>query len=146
MDTLMILKAAGLVAASAAGSLIVDMQGGASSGSLGGPAECISELVIDVSALEIDSATDFYSIILQGSPDAAFGTAANIVELVQLSLGHKTARLSDSDKDSTVGRYILPFSNEHCGTTFRYLRLYTVVAGTIVTGINYSAYIAKKVH
>ena len=41
--------------------------------------------------------------------------------------------------DSAVGRYELPTTNEINGTVYRYMRLYTDVAGTIATGINYSA-------
>lgn len=138
-DTLWLLKAAALVAASAAGSLIIDTKAGASSGSLGLGPEVMGELQIDVSAMEIATGDEYYTIILQGSPDATFGTAGNIVELCAISLGAKAGRLSDADKDSAVGRHRLLFTNELNGTTYRYLRIYTVVAGTIATGINYEA-------
>jgi len=39
-----------------------------------------------------------------------------------------------------VGRYTLPFSNEDNGTFYRYVRVYTVVGGTIASGINYTAW------
>jgi hypothetical protein len=100
------------------------------------------ELLIDITAIEIDSTDEIYDIVLQGSPDAAFGTAANVQELAQLSVGVSNTKRTDSDKTNLVGRYTLPFTNEAAGVTYRYLRLYTVVAGTIVTGINYSAYAA----
>lgn len=44
---------------------------------------------------------------------------------------------------SASGRYVIPFRNEEGGTTYRYVRLSTLVAGTIATGINFSAFIAK---
>jgi hypothetical protein len=44
---------------------------------------------------------------------------------------------------STSGRYVIPFRNEEGGTTYRYVRLSTLVAGTVATGINFSAFIAK---
>lgn len=128
-DSALALKAAGLVAASAAGSLILDVGDGYVKG----------VLMANVTALEIATGNEFYGLILQGSPDAAFGTAGNIVELAQISIGAKGARLSDADKDDTVGLYEMLVHNRWNGTTFRYLRIYTVVAGTIATGINYDA-------
>jgi len=128
-DSTLSLKAAGLVAASAAGSLIVDLGDGYSK----------AVLLAKVSALEIASGDEFYSLILQGSPDAAFGTAGNIVELAQFSLGAKGPRLSDADKDDTTGVYDWPVHNRWNGTNYRYVRIYTKVAGTIATGINYEA-------
>lgn len=133
------LKDAGLVAASAAAQVdsaakVLDLGGGLVEGNI----------VIDVSALEIASNDEDYDIVAQLSPDAAFGTAANIQDWVTLNLGASETKSTDSDKDDTTGRYILPFRNEVNGTIYRYLRLYTVVVGTIATGINYKAYLAKN--
>ena len=85
-----------------------------------------------------------YDIVLQLSPDAAFGTAANIVDQCDLHLGADGVKRTDSDKDDIVGRYIVPFCNERAGTTYRYARLYTVVVGTIATGINYTGRMSKS--
>jgi hypothetical protein len=134
-DTLLVLKAAGLIAASAAVATIVDT---------GGTGHFSGEIVIDVSALEIASNDEIYDIVLQGSPDAAFGTAGNIQELAAISLSAKEVKRTDSDKDDVIGRYIMPFRNEFAGTNYRYLRLYTVVAGAVATGINYAAFIGKR--
>jgi len=133
VDTNLQLKASAAVTSSAAGSLILDL----------GDAVFRGAVVIDVSALEIGTGDEFYTIILQGSPDSGFGTAGNIVELCQINLGAKSPRLSDADKDDTTGRFILRFQNEYNGATYRYLRLYTKVAGTIATGINYEAHVVK---
>lgn len=133
VDSNMQLKAAALVAASAAGSLILNV----------GDAFMKGAVVIDVTALEIGTGDEFYTIILQGSPDAAFGTAGNIVELCQINLGAKSPRLSDADKDDTTGRFILRFQNEYNGAIYPYLRIYTKVAGTIATGINYEAHVVR---
>jgi len=132
VDTNLQLKASAAVTSSAAGSLILDL----------GDAFFRGAVVIDVSALDIASTDEFYTIILQGSPDSGFGTAGNIVELCAIHIGAKGPRLSDADKDSTTGRYILRFQNELNGATYRYLRLYTVVAGTTPT-ITYEAHVVK---
>jgi len=138
-DNNLLLKDAGLVAASAAATVlsagkILDLGAGLVEG----------DIVIDVSALEIASNTEIYDIVAEVSPDAAFGTAGNIVERVALNLSAKEVKRTDCDKDDAIGRYILPFSNEHNGTVYRYMRLYTVVAGDVATGINYTAFLAKK--
>lgn len=135
-DASLLLKAAGLVAATGDGSLILDV----------GAGMVDADLVIDVTALEIDSNNESYEIILQGSPDATFGTAANIVPLASITIGdHASTRLGvlTLGADDTVGRYVMPVRNERNGTTYRYLRLTYVVVGTVATGINFSAWLAK---
>lgn len=136
-DAALLLKAAALVAATANGSLVLDVGSGMVKG----------DLIIDVTALEIDSNDESYEVILQGSSDLAFGTAANISSLCSVTMGDKAStRLASGvfqvGTDDAIGRYTLPFRNERNGTTFRYLRIKTIVAGTIATGINYSAWLA----
>lgn len=133
------LKDAGLVAASAAAQVnsanrVLDLGSGFVEG----------DIVLDVSALEIASDNEIYDIIAQLSPDPNFGTAGNIVERCALNLSAKEVKRSDCDKDDAIGRYTLPFNNEHKGTLYRYMRLYTVVGGAVATGINYTAFLAKK--
>src|SRR5207244_6477898 len=94
-DNSLLLKAAALVASSADGSLIVDAGAGL--------VDC--DMVIDVSAIETDSSDESYAIILEGSPDAAFGTAGNIVALSRTILGHSSATaMAPTGATSTVGR------------------------------------------
>lgn len=138
IDTALQLKDAGLVAISGAAQVasaakILDLGAGFVEG----------DIVLDVSALEIGTGDESYDIVAQVSPDADFGTAGNIVERIEIHLGAKGTKRTDSDKDDTAGRYVLPFDNEQGGTVYRYLRLYTVVAGTIATGINYTAWLVK---
>ena len=60
--------------------------------------------------------------------------------VITLRLGAAEVQTTDCNADNATGRYIVPFTNEFNGTNFRYLRLYTIVTGTIATGINYKAY------
>lgn len=127
------LQDAGLVSSSAAGTRILDL----------GPGAGIrfGAVVIDVSAIEIASNDEAYTIHVQASSDAAFGTAGNVVELASVLLGAKETKLSDSDRDDAVGRRILMYYNAaEDMTPLRYLRLYITVAGTIATGINFTAF------
>lgn len=131
-DATALLQAAGLVAASAAGTNIEDLGPGIG--------RRVFKVVYDITALEIASNDEIYDLIVQGSPDAAFGTAANIVELGALSVSAKEVKRSDSDRDDAIGRRVIYVENtDEDGTPLRYIRLYNVVAGTIATGINFSA-------
>lgn len=127
-------KDAGLVAASAAATVdsaaqVIDLGTGVFKGMM----------IIDVSALEIASNTEIYDIVIQGSPDSTF-IAATMAELASINLSAKEVKRTDCDKDDAIGRYKLYFDNEQNGTYYRYARVYTVVAGDIATGINYTAY------
>lgn len=132
------LKDAGLVASSAAATVasaakVLDLGAGFVKGNI----------VLEVTALEIASNDEIYDIVAQLSSDSDFGTAANIVERCALNLSAKEVKRTDCDRDDTTGRFILPFDNEVAGTIYRYMRLYTIVGGSIASGINYSAYLAR---
>jgi hypothetical protein len=96
-------------------------------------------MIIDVSALEIADNDEIYDIVIQGSPDTDF-TDTTMVELCALNLSAAEVKRTDCNKDDTTGRYKLYFDNENDGTYYRYLRVYTVVAGTITDGINFTAW------
>ena len=128
-DHATLLKAAGAVAASAAGSVILDL----------GDGFMEADLVIDVTALEVADGNEIYTVSLEGSSVAAMTSGS--VELAKLTFGNNPA---PADADTAVGRHVLPVRNELNGTLYRYVRVYTTVAGTVATGINYSAFLAKK--
>lgn len=127
------MKASAAVTASAASSDILD---------LGEDSFVSGDVVIDVTAIDIAGTDEIYTIVVQGSPDAAFGTAANVHELCQINLGAKQTKITDSDKDDVIGRYVLPMRNRAYDTVFRYVRLYTVCVGA-TKSITYSAYLCK---
>lgn len=134
-DADLLLKDAGLIAASAAAQVagspkVLDV----------GPARMDGVVVIDVSAIEIASNDEEYDIILQGCALADF--SSGIESLAQMNMGATEVRQGGA-KDSETGRFEMLFTNEQDGTVYRYLRLYTVVAGSIASGINFTAYIAK---
>jgi len=128
-DHATLLKAAGLVDASAAGSVILDL----------GDGLMVADLVIDVSALEVASTDEIYTVTLEGSAVAAMTSGS--VTLAEKQLGNVP---EPADADTGTGRHIIPIRNELNGTIYRYVRIHTVVAGTIATGINYSAFLGKK--
>jgi len=127
-DDALSLKDAGLVATTTTEATIVDLGAGLVDG----------YLVIDVSAVEVASTDEIYLICLEGSNVAAMTSGS--VTLASIEMGNATA---PADADTGTGRFVVPFRNEQNGTTYRYVRIYTEVAGTIATGINFLAFIAK---
>lgn len=128
-DNSLLLKSAGLVASTTTESTILDLGEGLVDGFL----------VLDVSACEVASNDEIYLVCLEGS--TVSGMASGSVTLAQIELGNATA---PADADTGTGRFVVPFRNEQNGTTYRYVRIYTEVAGTIATGINFMAFIAKR--
>ena len=128
-DDALSLKDAGLVASTTTETTILDLGAGIVDGFL----------VLDVSAVEVADGNEIYLICLEGSNVAAMTSGS--VCLAQIEMGNATA---PADADTTTGRYVVPFRNEQNGTIYRYVRLYTEVAGTVATGINYLAFIAKR--
>lgn len=125
------LKAAGLIAASAAEATILDM----------GAAYFEGAVLLDITAIEFGSADEKYEIFVQGSNSATF--ASGVVNLAGIKIGDAANGAND---DTTTGRRVLLLNNNVAGTKYRYIRLYTVVSGTIATGINYSALLTKNPH
>lgn len=133
MDAVLELKDAGLVAASAAAQVDSENQIlNIGTGNFEG------DIVIDVTACEVDSGNEYYRIGAQISSSSTF--ASDIYEVCSLMLGD--ADVLGGDTDMGIGRYVLKFHNRIAdGTNKGYLRLYTTVGGTVGTGINYSAFI-----
>ena len=123
------MKAAGLLASSTDGS-IIDLGEGLTDGFL----------VIDLTACEIASTDEIYTVSLEGSTVAAMTSAS--VCLAKKVFGNVVVPMDDAA--SAAGRYVIPFRNEETGEIQRYVRLSTLIAGTIATGINFSAFIAKR--
>ena len=128
-DTALVAKTAGLLAASADGT-IIDLGDGLVDGFL----------VIDLTACEIASGNEIYTVSLEGSDVAAMDSGS--VCLAKKVFGNVVVPMDAAL--SASGRYVVPFRNEEGGETFRYVRLSTLIAGTIATGINFSAFLAKR--
>jgi hypothetical protein len=139
IDTALTLKAAGLVAASANGSLIIDLGGGGQDFT---PVTWF-DMIVDVTAIEVASGDEVYTIILEGSDDPAFASTIEALAILQLGAAAAATFLGNADVNSDIGRYVCRAGNLRNEHTYRYLRITTVVAGTIATGINYSAFLSK---
>lgn len=132
IDTALQLKDAGLIAADD----ICQVGGADAILDVGGMAK--GELYLDVSAIEIASNDELYEITLEGSNASDF--SSGVVELSVTRMGAVEA-LDNVSADSVVGQTVVPFSTERQGTVYRYVRLAVNVAGTVATGINFTAWI-----
>lgn len=130
------LKDAGLVAASAAAQV-----GGADKILDVGAQRIDARVILDISACEVDTGNEKYTILVQGSTSATFATG--VWNLGATQVGDSSVSLETVD--TVAGRREIAFTNEINGTVYRYLRVYTVVAGTVATGINYTANLVNKV-
>ena len=136
------MKDAGLIAADAAWGV-----GGSAKVLNVGAGNFCGHCVIDVSAIEIASGDERYTFIIQGSTSATF--ASDVVILAALPVGDGSTigtafGSSGVDVDDTTGRYVLPFQNERNNIRYPYIRGWTDVSGTIATGINFTAFVAKE--
>lgn len=134
-DLDLLLKDAGLVAADAAATVggdarVLDL----------GASRVDGRVVVDATAVEVDSSDERYEILVQLSNSATF--ASGVFTAAGIVLGDADA-LPGADSDNGAGRYEFGFTNEWNGVVYRYMRLYTDVTGTIGTGVNYSASAVK---
>lgn len=128
-DHATLLKAAGALTASTDGT-ILDLGEGLVDGFL----------VLDVSAVEVASGNEIYTVSLEGSTVAAMTSTS--VCLAKKVFGNLVVPMDAAL--SAAGRYVVPFRNEEGGTLYRYVRLSTLIAGTIDTGISFLGFIAKR--
>lgn len=105
-----------------------------------GGGRTLGNMVVDVAAIEVDTDDEIYDISLQGSSQSDF--ASDLADLMILELGYADVIESDVDRKE-LARYIVPFTNVFGNVTFRYLRAYCKITGTIATGINYTAFLTK---
>lgn len=129
-DAKMLFKETKKVSTSEAGSIIVHV----------GTGLFKACMILDVLALETESNDEIYDIVIQGCEEEGF-TAAKVCDLCSLTLSASEVKRTDSDRDDTAGRYKLYFDNENNGVFYPYLRIYTVVGGSVASdGITYGAY------
>lgn len=130
------MKDAGLIAADAAWQVggadkIIDL----------GLSRVDGRVILDVTAIEVATGDESYRLKLQFSNSATF--ASGVIGGPQFHLGDSSVLIGES-ADSVIGQYELPFTNELNGVLYQYIRGYTDVAGTIATGINFSANLKLK--
>lgn len=131
-EALKIRALAAAITSTETGSIILDI----------GNAFAKGELVIPYSGMDTTTGDEAYTFMLQGSPDAAFGTASNITVLAMQRIGGATGAAPVGTADAAAGTITVPFRNERNGTVFRYVRLYTLLAGNSPS-IVFQAFLTK---
>lgn len=99
-------------------------------------------LHVDVTALDVaagDEATLFFQLS-DGGPGGTAFEAGNWIAAAALVLGDVT--LNGSKVDSVVGHYELSVCNQINGVTYRYARLYLLIAAS--GALTYKAYLTGK--
>lgn len=133
-DNATLLKDAGAITASAAATVaavarVLDL----------GLARIDGRVIVDLSAITVGTADNLYQIKAQFSNSSTF--ASGVIGGTSLMMGHATVLVGESAA-TVIGRYEMSFTNELSGTLYRYMRLYTQVAGT-TPSINYTAFLAN---
>jgi hypothetical protein len=85
------------------------------------------------------------TVAISGGKIKVTSATTGITSLVALAKGSRTSTAIFGNYDMTLGRYVINFRNVIAeNVAKRYVRLYTHVAGTIASGINYKAYLSKR--
>jgi len=139
LDSATQLKDAGLVAASAAGTV----DSAAAYVDFGSSGQYHKfDIVVDWSACEIGHANEIYTLVVEVANETAFDTTMERKERLALGANDVTGNIVDTP---AAGRAIIHSDNiMHLAaqqTGGRYVRIYCIVAGTIATGFNYTAYL-----
>lgn len=95
--------------------------------------------VFDVSAMDISSADELYTLIIQGSNSPTF--ASGIENLAEIDIGATASRKGGAG-NSTTGRYELTFQNEQADVMYQYIRHYVLISGTTPT-ITHTCFIGR---
>lgn len=149
VDELTILRASARLASSAyctydgATPTTIDTGGGYTEG----------KLIVDVAAVASNWTTaasnQQLEFAVRGSNFASFDHG--YVRLATLRIGRGLAAANDlrsggdygASGSPGVGRYKLPFTNDFCGTIYRYLRCKVLVGGTSALGQTFSVFMTK---
>jgi hypothetical protein len=101
-----------------------------------------ARLILDSTAVEVATGNEQYIVLVQGSSSSTCAT--DVWNLGAMVVGDSSVSLETVD--SVIGRREIAFCNEVNGTTYRYLRVYFLLAGTTndSTGLTCSAYLVKQ--
>lgn len=134
-DSLLVATAATTKTSSYSGVDYIDTGGGFTKG------KCI----VNVTACTNTSTDQLYRMVVQGSPDATFGTAGNVVDLAEQRCGvGEVLAAATASEDEGAAVYEFPFTNMLGSNLYRYLRFRMVISGGGAKSITYTAMIAPE--
>jgi len=131
-DSATSLKTAGLVMTTATTyeSSIIDLGEGLFDGFL----------VVDLIAIESANSDERFYLSMEGSTVAAM--TSECVALCTKVFGQLIVPMDAAC--TAESHYVIPFRNEEAGEIQRYVRLFGNATGTVGTGINFVAFLAKR--
>jgi hypothetical protein len=94
-------------------------------------------LIIEVAAMALQDNDELYQLHLMGGDDSSF---TNTVALSTVEIGCK--EVTESNLDSKLGRYVVPFENQKNGVIYPYVRIRHAISGT-TPSINYTCRLEK---
>lgn len=107
---------------------------------LGGDGHFEGYLVIDVSAIDVVTGDEVYYVHLELSDTSVF-TA--VYDKIVVPLGSDATGVHTGTANSTVGRFVVPVTNEYKGVSYRYARLKTTAAGT-TPSITFTSFLSAR--
>lgn len=97
--------------------------------------------VFDVTAIDISSSNETYQLDIMVSNDPSFA-AASVVCAGGVQFGKGASlRGAVAQKDSVIGRYEVPFTNNIAGALYQYCKVYLTAGGT-TPSVSISSFIA----
>lgn len=105
-----------------------------------------ARLVLDLTALDLTTGDEAYTVQLQYSDNTSFNDAGLVQSRVLFRFGAATASTSagfDQFFNTVAGRYDAIVESTYAGLQYRYLRLKTVLAGTSPS-ITFSAFLTHQ--
>lgn len=105
-----------------------------------------ADWIVDIASIERDTADEAYNLLIQLADDNAdFSMATTVVVKAAFSVGEEVGGDTTAQDATFIGRNVIGIDNQFEGTVFRFLRLFTVVAGTIGgTGIVFESWLSVK--
>ena len=94
-------------------------------------------LIIEVASMKMQNNDEIYQCNLMGGDDSSF---TNTVSLATLEIGAR--EVTESNLDSKLGRYVVPFENKKNGVVYPYTRIRHAISGTSPS-INYTCRLEK---
>ena len=143
-DANLIFTAGATVTASGAIGSVVDL------GGAGGHSQF--DIVFDVTAVDVASTDEVYTVLVQVGDGADFTTATNVIPVAAIRFGVAAKLGANATDNVTTGRYLLAAHNfaystagdAGTGTYFRYVRLVLDATGSTTPSITLSAWASKR--
>ncbi len=98
-----------------------------------------ANLHLMISDIEIGSGDELYRLHFQVSDSPAF--AGDIYSIFMAEFGASGVLTGGQNRDTAAGHYVFPITNLWNARAFQYARGYGDISGTVVTGLDFQAWL-----